>query len=453
MPQPVRSPSATLWVVAWALIAGSVASVASGVSLAATELEAAPTGETLQLAWQQALAADAEFAASGASSAAARENERAAKASRWPTLEVAANYTRYADAPALSVVTPDFSFASPRIFDNDDSVSGGAQLSVPIYAGGSLTAGVRAATATRVAVEADEQVAAAALKLEVARLYTEVWHTRRLRHAAAAAVDALQDHVSSVTAMVEAELRSRADLLASKVALAAAQDRLIQATHAVALSKAAYNRRLGYALDREPPLAEPLPVVRDLRGQGLAALQARALSQRAELVAASAGREALAQQARAESGKRLPRLAVVAGYQHLETTILDREDFSTIGVSMQWSLFDGGQARGKAAALRRAGEALEWQRKSLQSGIELEVKRYWLGVDAADARAVVARDALAEAEENLRMARELYAVEMIANGQVLEAVALQQSAAAQASRANMDTVMARLALLRSVGEL
>jgi outer membrane protein TolC len=196
-----------------------------------------------------------------------------------------------------------------------------------------------------------------------------------------------------------------------------------------------------------------LAVVRDLRGQGLAALQARALSQRAELVAASAGREALAQQARAESGKRLPRLAVVAGYQHLETTILDREDFSMIGVSMQWSLFDGGPARGKAAALRRAGEALEWQRKSLQSGIELEVKRYWLGVDAADARAVVARDALAEAEENLRMARELYAVEMIANGQVLEAVALQQAAAAQASRANMDTVMARLALLRSVGEL
>ena len=65
----------------------------------------------------------------------------------------------------------------------------------------------------------------------------------------------------------------------------------------------------------------------------------------------------------------------------------------------------------------------------------------------------MARSALAEADENLRIARELYEVDMIANSQVLEAVALQQAAAAQASRAAMDTVMARLALLRSVGEL
>jgi outer membrane protein TolC len=304
-----------------------------------------------------------------------------------------------------------------------------------------------------VAAEANEAAATAALKLEVARLFIEVWHARKLRDAAQAATQALEAHVATVEAMVEGELRSRADLLASKVALASAQDALIRAEHAVALSQAAYNRRLGAPLSRVPNLAEQLPAVRDLRREDLSQLQTKALAQRAELAAASAGRDALAEQSRAETGKRLPRVAVLAGYQHLESTILDREDFSMVGIGLQWSLFDGGQARSKAAALRRAGEALDWQRKSLQSAIELEVQQHWLGVDAADARALVARDALAQADENLRMARELYAVEMIANGQVLEAVALQQAAAAQATRATMDTVLARLALLRSVGEL
>lgn len=423
------------------------------VASAALAMPADDGVETLESAWRQALAADAELAASGATTASARDSEQAAKAARWPTLELAANYTRFADAPALSVVTPDFSFASPRIFDNDDIVTGGAQLSWPIYAGGSLTAGARAATAVRVAAEANEEAATAALKLDVARLFIDVWHARKLRDAAQAATRALEAHVATVEAMVEGELRSRADLLASKVALASAQDALIRAEHAVALSQAAYNRRLGAPLSRVPNLAEQLPVVRDLRREDLSQLQTKALAQRAELAAASAGRDALAAQSRAETGKRLPRVAVLAGYQHLESTILDREDFSMVGIGLQWSLFDGGQARSKAAALRRAGEALDWQRKSLQSAIELEVQQHWLGVDAADARALVARDALAQADENLRMARELYAVEMIANGQVLEAVALQQAAAAQATRATMDTVMARLALLRSVGEL
>lgn len=409
--------------------------------------------ESLESAWRQALKADADFAASGANAEAARASEQAARAGRWPTLELSASYTRFADAPALSVATPDFSFASPRIFDNDDLVMGGAQLQLPIFTGGRLSAGIKAASSRRVAAEAEEQAAAAALKLEVARLYIELWHARKQRTAAQSAVDALRAHVAAVEAMVAAELRSRADLLATKVALSAAEDQLLRAEHGVALASGAYNRRLGQPLDRHPPLAESLPVLPDLRSDALAALQARALTQRAELAAASAGRDALAQQSRAEQGKRLPQLALLAGYQHLESTILDREDFSMVGIGMQWSLFDGGQARSKAAALRRASESLEWQRKSLESAIALEVQQHWLGVDSADTRSRLARNALAEADENLRIARELYEVDMIANTQVLEAVALQQSAAAQASRAEMDTVMARLALLRSVGEL
>ena len=438
----------------WVAVLASLSIVAVAQIPAAGQSDLATSAEeTLEQAWRRALEADAEYAASTAQSASARAGEQAAKSARWPTLSVSATYTQFADAPALSVTTPDFSFSSPRIFDNDDTVMGTAQLQWPVFTGGSISAGIRAATSGRLAAEANEQVAIASLKMTVAELYVDVWHARKMRVAAETAVEALAVHTDAVAAMVEAELRSRADLLASKVALSAARDRLIQAQHAQDLGQGAYNRRLGYPLDRVPALAEQLPPVRDLRGEPLDVLQSRAVARRAELAAMSAGRDGLAEQAKAENGKRLPQFALLAGYQHLETTILDRDEFSMIGIGMQWSLFDGGQARNKAAALRRASEATEWQRQSMESAIRLQVQQHWLAIDSADARAVVAREALAEADENLRLTRELYAVEMITNSQVLEAVALQQAASAQATRAAMDTVLARLTLLRSVGEL
>lgn len=428
----------------------------SAITSASAVMREDPSGspyETLQSAWERALRADADYAASTAQSAAARADERAAKAARWPTLSLNASYTQFAEAPALSITTPEFSFSSPRIFDNDDTVMGAAQIQWPVLTGGRVSAGIRAATSGRLAAEASEQVALASLKLTVAELYVDVWATRKMRSAAEAAVEALQAHTDAVAAMVEAQLRSRADLLASKVALAAARDQFIRAQHAQDLAQGAYNRRLGYPLERVPALSEQLPVVRDLRAESLKDLQARAITQRAELAAMRAGREALAEQATAENSKRLPQFALLAGYQHLETTILDRDEFSMIGIGMQWSLFDGGQARNKAAALRRASEAAEWQRQSMQSAIGLQVQQHWLAIDAADSRAMVAREALAEAEEHLRLTGELYEVEMITNSEVLEAIALRQAASAQATRAAMDTVLARLTLLRSVGEL
>ena len=77
-------------------------------------------GESLSQAWSKALATDAGLAAVSLDTEAARAGERAARAARLPQIEVGASYTRMADAPALSVVTPEFAFISPRIFDDDD---------------------------------------------------------------------------------------------------------------------------------------------------------------------------------------------------------------------------------------------------------------------------------------------------------------------------------------------
>ena len=116
-------------------------------------------------------------------------------------------------------------------------------------------------------------------------------------------------------------------------------------------------------------------------------------------------------------------------------------------------MFDGGQARHRASALRRSSDSVRQRRNELESIVRLEVQQAQLGIEAADARVALTRDAIAEASENLRITRELYAESLVTNTQVLEAIALQTAAEGHAADAVFDASLARLRLLKAIGEL
>ncbi len=413
--------------------------------------------ETLEQAWARAIANDPSLAAASADAAAAEADARAARAARLPKLEVGGTYTRYADAPALDVTTPQFSFQSPRIFDNDDAVMAYAQITQPLYAGGSIAAGVKAANDAARGAQAAEAGAVADLKLQVARNYIAVLRARRSLEAAEASVASLRSQVDDVQVMVDTQSVAQSDLLAARVALANAEQQRLRAEHALRLAHVDYNRKLG------APATE-IPVLDDNPGAAVAAsgtldrdpveaLVERALGTRSEVTGLQAQSSALAARGRAAFGEQLPQIALVGGYNHLETTILDREDFSSIGVGIKWHLFDGGQARNRAASLRRASQAASYRLDDLRSGIEYQVRAAWLGVREADARVGVTRQAVAEGEENLRLSRELYSAGLATNTQVLEAIALRIAANNNASDALLDAALARLELRRAVGDL
>ena len=409
--------------------------------------------ESLPQAWSKALAADSGLAAVSLDADAARAQERAAEAARLPQIEVGASYTKMTDAPALSVVTPEFAFTSPRIFDDDDFVMRNAQLSLPIYAGGSLSAGVKAAGAARMAAEADERRARAYLKLAVAESYLGVLRSQRALRAAEASVAALEAHLQDVAAMVEVQARANTDLLASRVTTSGAKQQLARARLGFATALGHYNRHLGEPLDRVVELEAVPPAVLEVTDSSLTSLQDRAVSQRGELAGLAARADSLKAASRAEIGKMLPTVAVTASYQQLENTVLDREEFTMVGVGFRWALFDGGQARHRASALRRSSDSVQQRRNELESIVRLEVQQAQLGIEAADARVALTRDATAEASENLRISRELYAESLVTNTQVLEAIALQTAAEGHAADAVFDASIARLRLLRAIGEL
>lgn len=411
--------------------------------------------ETLEDAWRMAVERDAGLAATRSLTEAGRADELAARAERWPTLTVDGSYQRFNDAPAFSFPVNGTTFTSPELVRNDDFLMARARVAMPLFTAGRVTAGIRSAQQAARGAGLAQQSYEQDLRLQVATAYVDVLRAGRALRAAEAAVASLKSHADDVAVMVEREAVARNDLLAARVTLADAEQVRLKAENRAAGALAAYNRLLGEPLDRVPELAElaaelpeaPLPAAT------VDELVERARANRPELAGLDARSRSLAERARSENASRWPQVGLLADYQHLENQVLDEQDFALLGVGFSWTLFDAGRIQQRANALRSASRATAQDRADLQSRVALEVRQAWLDVREATARVPLTREAVDQAEENLRVGRELYSVGLATNTVVLDAEALRLAAVRNHDNALLDVALGNLRLKRAVGEL
>ena len=407
---------------------------------------------TLEQAWRRAALRNQTLAAAAAEVQAARSGERAARDARWPSIDAQASYLHLGQAPELQVLTPSFAFRSGPIFKDNQYLSATVQMRLPLYTGGAIRAGEAAARDGVRGAAAVQQATAADVKLEVAEAYVAILRAQRQVQVAHASVESLAAHLRDVQAKFDRHMVAKSDLLAADVALANARSSQVSARNTLEVSEEEYNRLLGEPLGRVPHLDPVLPSFAVDR-LPLTQLIAQALVRRGELHALAARAGALAARARAATASRLPHLAAVGGYTHFDNQILNRQNFSSVGVGFTWKLFDGGAAANEADALRSRSRAERHRLADLRSRITLEVRADWLTLAAARARVQASRAATAQAEENLHVSRQLYGVGLASNTQVLEAVTLRTQAEEDYNNATLDASLDRLRLAYAVGAL
>jgi outer membrane protein TolC len=425
-----------------------VVAVVVGAALAAP----AAGAEDLQDAWARALVNDRGLAAARSQAEAAQFDAAAARAQRWPTLTVGGGYTWLDDAPAFDFAFTGLPVRPPELFDGDDFAMGAATLSVPVFTGGRISSGIAAAEARGRGAGAQALGAEQELKLAVAESYVSVLRARKALAVADSNVRTLEALAGDIRAMFERELVPKNDLLAVEVALADARQNRLRAANAAEIAQAAYNRRLGEPLDRPAAIEEDIPAPQALPAD-LDALVQQALERRTELAALGEQARAYGQLAKAERARLLPQVSVSGGYNYLENQFLDDDAFAMAGVGVQWALFDGGQSRKRASALERSRRATEEQRADVESLIALQVRQAWLEIDETEQRVHVTADAVAQAEENLRIARERYGAGLGTQTQLLEAETLRVQSLSNRDNAELDAGLARLRLARAVGSL
>ncbi|MFO7306584.1 MAG: TolC family protein [Gammaproteobacteria bacterium] len=422
--------------------------------LLAAVCSAPAKSESLAEAWALALKNDRTLAAVRLEAEAARFEATAARGLRYPALTTSASAMQFADAPAFDFSAAGVPIQMPRVFDHDNTVIGNVSVMLPLYTGGRITNEINAADENRRAREAMEAQAIQQTKLEVAEAYVGVLRAQRALDVANSNVANLEAYVGEVRAMFEREMVPRNDLLAAQVALANAEQGRLRASNALDLAKASYNRRLGAPLTREVQLEPTLPVLEsDFERVSVDELIARALDQRNELVALQAQANAMGYRADVERARLRPQLALSGGYSYLESEMFDRERFASASLTMSWPLFDGGVTRHRSAALRRTQRALEERRADLETQIALETRQAWLDLQEARNRARVTAEAVAQSEENLRLARRQYQAGLVTITRVLEAESLRVTSRTNHDNALLDADLAVYRLARVLGEL
>ena len=408
---------------------------------------AGASAETLEDAWNSAINNNHQIKSAKADTGASEQQLQSAKGQRLPDLNVSSGYTQFSETPAaktqIAGQTAQFSTTQAG------SVKAQAIASVPIFTSGRIGHNIDAAEASLQAVQSNEITSVLNIKMLVAEAYISVLRMDSALQVAQSHADTLELHMKDVNNLFDQGMVARNDVLAVNVELVNARQLVVQANNQLDIAKARYNQLLDRNLADEVKLAHQFP---DAPQGTLTDLSGNALKQRPELVALAQQIEALGQQAQSVKAGLLPQVAVNGGYQYQENRYQAFEGMWMANVGMDWKIFDGSSGH-RSDALTRQAIALKEQRDDLSSMIGLQVRQAWLDIQETQKRIAVTQQAIAQADENLKVTTDRYQQGLSTNTDVLKAEDLRTTTHANLNNATCDAALAALHLRRAVGVL
>lgn len=371
-----------------------------------------------------------------------------ANAMAWPTLQFQSSYTR-TDNPmyVLGSALNQQAFG-PALSDfNDlpdvDDLNVKGQVTVPLYAGGAINAGRRAAKAGAQAAKANAEAIRNTLAFETVRAFHTIQKARAFVRAAEAGVNAFEQHLALAQKRFDAGTLLRSEVLDVEVRLAQAREDLARTRNALALAQRALRTLLGIDAG-DFDVADTAPEV--------AAPDSADFSGRAELAAVRHMTAAAEEQTRMAKSGYLPHLAAFGSLDYDKGWKLDGDGESyTAGVLLQWNIFDGRLTRGKVAEAQANVDAALEQERKLKLGLGFEVEQAQLNLREANERLAVTAKAITQAEESVTLTRDRFEQGLAITLQLIDAETALTAARVRRAEAEADQRIAVAALRKALG--
>ncbi len=209
-------------------------------------------------------------------------------------------------------------------------------------------------------------------------------------------------------ARVESGLAVDSDLLSAQVATASRQQELIQAQNALALAQTQLALAIGTAADA---VYEPQESLSEhaYPPANVADLEAQALQQRPDLKRVESERSAQAKSVSMARGAFAPRLNVYGSWETDSPSPGWNGGNNWIaGAEVQFDIFDGDSKRAHLAMEKAMQEKAAAMRDVFRDQIRLQVRKAYYEFEAARQQMEVARGAIAQADESLRINQNRY---------------------------------------------
>ena len=207
----------------------------------------------------------------------------------------------------------------------------------------------------------------------------------------------------------DAGLVVESDLLSAKVRLASREQELIRAQNNLALARVQLNTAMGVPADAQYQPADPL-AERNLAIPLLPDAEQKALATRPDLKRIEAQQSAQELSVAIAKSSFGPRLNAFAGWEMDNPTFLAGGGGNNWlgGIELQIDLFQGGAKRAALSRERATAEKIAALKQAAMDAVRLEVRQAYYDQDASRQQVEVARAAISQAQESLRINQNRY---------------------------------------------
>jgi outer membrane protein len=319
----------------------------------------------------------------------------------------------------------------------------------PLY-NGTTSANVRSAELGRDIATAGKSLVNQELGVAVAEAYGGVLLAMAAKQATAAALEAATADRDRAGNRRDAGVATDADVLQIDVHVARLREQTIRANADERIARAQLNQMMGEPLDAVFALAlEPeytAPVAPDFT-----ALEAEALSNRAEIHIASLQESQADAAEDAARATFLPQVSALGGWEANGGQWNDRASSWTFGMVARVTLFQGMADRARVAEAREQATRRAVEREKAEVAVRLDVHRAVAQLEAARAAEEVGRAAVAQARESQRIIRDRYEAGFADITALLRAAESVVAADTSQMAARVNVLLATASLDRAVG--
>ncbi|MCX5832360.1 MAG: TolC family protein [Deltaproteobacteria bacterium] len=288
--------------------------------------------------------------------------------------------------------------------------------------------------------------------IEFALAYYDLLEAEHIAKVAAIEVERLQSHLKDAKDLYTEGVITKNDLLQAEVRLSDAGQRLISARNFRAINASRINNALLRPLTAEVAAAEVDKPNVDYLETNLEKAWEIGLKERPEIKIAEETLKTLGLEEQAKKAEFYPELFVRGGYDYTENRYQLYEGNWAMILGVGVNLFSGGSTKAEVARIEHQKSKLREEKEKLVDDIKLEVQRNLLDTQSARQKIAVVKDALQQAEENLRINKTRYQEGVGTATEVLDAVTLLTVAETNHYRALYDLGRAEAAAMYSQGQ-
>jgi outer membrane protein TolC len=447
-----------------------VLAVALAFSAAAQDVrEPVKKAVTLEECVEMGLRTSKALHASEARVEASTARSKEVNASRLPSLKLSGGYTRLSEVPPFEVrlpfptgfPVPSTFVVSPSYFDNYSVRLG---LQQPLFTGFRIQSGAAMARLGAQAAEQDLSGDRNQVVFAVKNAYWNLFKAGEFKKVVDEIAVQVEAHLADVRNFFEQGLLTRNEVLKVEVQLSNVKLARLDAANSVEMAAVWLNSLIGAPLD--DPI-EPAATTGELEAgarkipgewSDLDGLVNKALGGRPELRAmdlrVKAGEAGVTF---ARSGW-YPQVTLTGSFYDLRPNprLMPAKDKFTstwdLGISVSMDLWNWNatlrQTQQAKAQLAQAMDGLG----QLKDAAAVEVRQSWLTLKSAMEKIGVARDAVAQAEENLRVTNERFKEGVALNSDVLDAETALLQAKTGHTQSLVDLELAKARLAKVIGE-